>query len=637
MGEFYHNSLFLKFREPFGAAPCSSVIRLRCECADHLSATVRTWCETAGDVFYPMWKENGMATADITLPDTPGLFWYSFDVKYPDGTVRYYGAGCGEGRFTDQPGDSYGITVYRKDYKTPDWFKGGVIYQIFPDRFCRSSWEDFHNRIDCHVRLGRHPRIHERWSEEPTIEPMPGEEDYEPNDFFGGDINGIIEKLPYLASFGVTCIYLNPVFASPSNHRYNTSDYMHVDPVLGSDDDLRRLACAAKEYGMQLMLDGVFSHTGSDSVYFNREKHYGEGGAYNDPDSPYRSWYTFREDGTYDCWWGFETLPNVWELTSGYVDFIAGANGVLKRWSDMGISNWRLDVADELPDEFIRILRKKVKELNPDAVLLGEVWDEPTRKIGPEGRRGYVNGDELDSVMNYTFTDAVLDYLNKRITAQDFSFRMQNMREMYPEPFYLACMNLMGSHDVPRAITGLSGAPDRHDLTIYEQKRFVPKKEEAEKGLKRILLASVIQVTMPGVPSLYYGDEAGLTGMADPFNRRTYPWGNENQELLQNMRKIFSSRKTCEALRTGKARFGTIDEVFCIIRYTADSMAVAIINGTDMEKDISICPNAFQEGPDGQDILDFSRIFTDLDGTEYSFGPEIKIQLKPLSCFLLKS
>ena len=467
MDGFFHHSRLLRCRVPQGAVPCGTDVTIAAEVGGSLAAAdivLRVWQDGAGEQRFPMPVENGRAEVLLPLPERPGLVWYYFILTLPDGRVCYYGAQSGPGRLMEQEPPSYRITVYDAAYETPAWFKEGVCYQIFPDRFRRSSWEDFHARLGAHAALGRRARVHERWSEAPLTTPPPGRDDYEPDDYFGGDLNGIREKLDYIASLGVTCLYLNPVFSAASNHRYNTADYLAIDPLLGTEADFALLCREARARGIRIMLDGVFSHTGSDSIYFNKEGSYGEhSGAYRDPDSPYRAWYSFLEyPEQYECWWGFPTLPNVRELTPSYIDFIAGENGVLAHWAGLGATSWRLDVADELPDQFIRILRKRVKAIDPEGVLLGEVWDEPSAKTGPEGRRGYVNGDELDSVMNYCFTDAVIAFLTGRTDAFAFADALAFLREQYPKPFYDAALNLVSSHDVVRAATALSGAPCAH-------------------------------------------------------------------------------------------------------------------------------------------------------------------------------
>jgi len=642
MQQFYHHSRLHTYRHPQGALPCGTEVTLSADVAgDCLAARIelRLWSDDAGETLLPMQLQNGRAEVRFRLPETPGLLWYYFVLHMPNGSTQFYGGRSGKGQRTHSDPASFRITVYDGAYQTPDWFSEGMCYQIFPDRFFRSSWEDFHARIDAHTAIGQHPRVHERWSEAPLDTPPPGKTIYEPDDFFGGDLNGIRKKLDYLASFGVTCLYLNPIFASSSNHRYNTSDYHRIDPLLGSEEDLRLLCEEARARGIRIMLDGVFSHTGSDSLYFNREGHYGKDtGAYRDPDSPYAEWYDFEKwPETYDCWWGFETLPNVRELTPSYVDFIAGENGVLAHWARCGATNWRLDVADELPDEFIRILRKRVKSLDPEGVLLGEVWEEPTAKRGPEGRRGYVNGDELDSVMNYCFTNAVIDYLTGQTTAFAFADELLFLQEQYPAPFFRAALNLMGSHDVERVMTRLTGAPSRHTMTREQQKRYQPSAASLQLAERRMPLAAALQTVFPGVPCLYYGDEVGLTGMGDPYNRTTYPWGQENKALLEQMRSVYLWRRKNEALRRGTCRMGALNEsVFCIVRETENAQAILFVNRSEHEQPALLTSGDLSEGPDAQGPLQLLGDYRASCGPDYRADGAFSVTLAPLSAILFE-
>ena len=273
------------------------------------------------------------------------------------------------------------------------------------------------------------------------------------------------------------------------------------------------------------MLDGVFSHTGSDSRYFNREGRYGEGGAYRDPNSPYRSWYDFdsKYKGGYRSWWGFETLPEVNEETPSYVEFITGEGGVIDTWLRRGAAGFRLDVADELPDEFIEKVRTAVKRVGPDKFLLGEVWEDASNKVSYSELRRYLLGDELDSAMNYPLRDAILGFLVGGETAHQCAERLETLRENYPPEALSCCLNLLGSHDKPRIASVLGGGPNESQLPEEERGRF--RLDENSMGLAkgRFWLATLMQMTFPGVPSIYYGDEYGLEGLSDPGNRRTLP------------------------------------------------------------------------------------------------------------------
>ena len=641
MYTMYHHSRLQAFRTPQGAVPCGTQVTLAAETAGDDSAivTLRLWREDAGEQLVGMRREGTRMVADVAMPDHPCLVWYFFVIHTCEGQTLHYGAESGEGMFVMHEPHAYQITVYDGAFTTPAHIRHGIAYQIFPDRFKRSSWEDFRARAQYHIGKGRFLRIHDRWSEALCIDPAPGQRYYSPDDFYGGDFNGICEKLPYLASLGVTMLYLNPVFESPSNHRYDTADYLHLDPILGSEEDFLNLCTQAQALGMRIMLDGVFSHTGADSRYFDKFHRYEELGASESPDSPYYHWYTFtRFPDAYSCWWNFPALPNVNELDSSYSDFIAGENGVLSHWARFGATSWRLDVADELPDAFIRLLRRRIKQNDPEAVLMGEVWEDCSNKYGPEGRRGYVNGDELDTVMNYPFTDATVGFLTGRMDAHDYNERLQTLREHYPRPLYEACFNLMGSHDIVRPATALAGAPDRNALNRTQQRTYMPSEQDAAKGRQRLVLATALQCALPGVPCIYYGDEIGMTGMADPFNRGTYPWGAEDTRLLDAIRRLLNCRKDTLALREGLCRMGALSpEVFAVVRYTQDAQSIAclLVNRSELEQQASLAPEALPEGPDADVPVRLNGWFCDvLSGERITATETLTVSLPPISARL---
>lgn len=468
-----------------------------------------------------------------------GLYWYAFQYttehdKYMiTKTDDFCGSVSPDGRYWQQ-------TVYSADYKTPEWLRGGLIYQIFPDRFFVGG------RDRPNLPEGRCFRTD--WGGTPEYRQPKGEIRTLGNDFFGGNFEGIMEKLPYLKDLGVTCLYLNPIFFASSNHRYNTADYEKIDPLLGTEGDFCTLCKKAHENGIRVILDGVFSHTGDDSKYFDRFHKYG-GGAASDPDSPYRSWYKFVHwPDRYHSWWGIETLPEVEEDDPGFLDYICGRNGILRRWIRLGADGWRLDVADELPDIFLDRLRAAVKDENPNAVILGEVWEDASNKISYGSRRRYLLGNQLDTVMNYPVANAILDFV-KNGNAQNLVFTVQKIIENYPKESLHILMNHIGTHDTARAITALGFS--EFPKTRAEQ-AGVSLSGDALKNAKELLkLAAVLQYTLPGVPSLYYGDEAGMQGFGDPFCRGCYPWGHEDEELLEFYKKLGAIRKETVLFQTG--------------------------------------------------------------------------------------
>lgn len=485
-------------------------------------------------------------SAKITAPKNEGLIWYYFIISL--GSEIYY-YGCpdgtfgGEGRvFSSIPG-SFQITVYKRGFKTPDWFKDSVIYQIFTDRFFNGN---DNGAID-NIKDGA--IIHKSWDECPEYAPEKLN-----RDFFGGNLKGVIKKLPYLKDLGVSVIYFNPIFESSSNHKYNTGDYMKVDPMFGDNETFRELAAEAKKMGISIILDGVFSHTGSDSIYFNREGRYPSSGAYQSKESVYYKWYNFYSyPEKYECWWGIDTLPNVDELEPSYQDFILNnKNSVIKYWMSLGNAGWRLDVADELPDEFLVNLRKTVKSVNKDAVIIGEVWEDASHKISYGKMRDYLLGNELDGVMNYPLRDGIIKFFTGRIDGNHLNSIILSLYENYPLESFYSLMNILGTHDTSRILTVLGDIMDENTLSREDMAKITLDEGSKFVAEKRLMMASLFEMTFPGVPCIYYGDEAGAEGYKDPFNRRTYPWGKEDTVLIKWYKKIIALRNKYDFLKSGQ-------------------------------------------------------------------------------------
>lgn len=527
------------------------------------------WAGMCGD-FDEYWELHFSST-------TPGLYFYHFELETPWGKNFIKNTGSGIGGF-DFHGAEFQQTVYDKNFKTPDFLKGGIIYQIFPDRFYNSG-EPKNNVFE--------RRVMRKWGEEPYWheEQMNGIWN---NDYFGGDLKGIEEKLEYIASLGVSCIYLNPIFEAHSNHRYDTADYEKIDPLLGTENDLKSLCKKAKEkYGISIILDGVFSHTGCDSKYFNMYNTYDTVGAYNSKDSEYFSWYKFiNYPDDYHAWWGIKLLPEIIEENESYREYICGKDGILRKWLRCGISGWRLDVADELPDVFLDDLRKAVKEEDEDAIIIGEVWEDATTKFAYGQRRKYLLGEQLDSVMNYPFADAILNFVRFG-NSKYFSDQIMNIVEAYPPQVLNVLMNHIGTHDTERAITRLAGMDcngrDRHWQYEHNQ---IPAYDYL-KGVSMMKMASLIQFTLPGVPSIYYGDEIGMQGMRDPFNRACMDWENPNDELLKWYKRLGEIRRGCKALVSGEIEFVYADNSsFAYVRKSDDNAVLVAVNNN--EEEISI-------------------------------------------------
>lgn len=573
------NSRSRKYRDPVGAVADGTPIHFRITLPRELTCSAahlimdQEGGETAVlDMFWCGMNGNNQEwwECDFT-PDAPGLYFYHFEARTCRGRQRLSRGFAGDAVFSGT--NRWQLTVYSHGFSTPDWLEGGVMYQVFPDRFHRSGAPKEN------VPGGR--SLHQDWYEPPVW--APNEQGKITNtDFFGGDLRGIREKLPYLKELGVTCLYCNPLFESHSNHRYDTADYSKIDPLLGTEQDFSDLCAAAKELGIRVMIDGVFSHTGSDSVYFNREGRYSTPGAYNSQGSPYYSWYSFRHwPDSYDCWWNFDTLPNVRETEPAYNEYINGENGIVRKWLRAGASGWRLDVADELPDEFLDRLGAAVKAENPDALVLGEVWEDASNKTAYGVRRRYLLGGQLDTVMNYPFRDAVLGFL-LGADPKEFAETVENIVENYPPQCLRLLMNHIGTHDTERALTVLAGEPAGSRGRDWQNaQRLSP--DQRQTGQKRLKLASLIQYLLPGVPCLYYGDEAGMEGYRDPFNRACYPWGRENAELVawyQGLGRMRAQQKDVLGrgnYRTLKAEGNLLAfERFVLTEETRDSLMLIV-------------------------------------------------------------
>ncbi len=583
----FFNSRDTRYRAPFGAVEEGTPVLFRV-CLPREWRCRAAWllhCEDSGLTQWDGMFWAGEQDGDREwwechyAPETAGLYWYGFAVDTEDGRRHLTCRADGTAAVAEEQGALWQLTCYEKEFTTPDWLVGGVMYQVFPDRFACSG----EPKADVPTDRVRH----EAWGEQPHWRPDAAGV-VRNNDFFGGDLNGIREKLPYLKRLGVTCLYLNPIFESHSNHRYDTADYSRIDPMLGTEEDLRRLAAEAKTLGIRLMLDGVFSHTGADSRYFNRNGRYPTVGAYQSPESPYASWYHFKRwPDDYEGWWGFLTLPEVEELDEGFLSYITGEDGILAKWLNAGASAWRLDVADELPDGFLEALRRRVKATDPQAMVLGEVWEDASNKHSYGHRRRYLLGQQLDSVMNYPFREAILDVVRDGDTARFFE-RVMSVVENYPPQVTRLLMNSLGTHDTERAITLLAGEPSNGRGRSWQaQQQLTP--EQRERGTRLMRLASVLQYCLPGVPCVYYGDEAGVEGYRDPFNRGCYPWGAEDEALVAWHERLGAVRAECAALREGMIRPLTApDGVVLFERRDGDTALLCVANCRDEQATVSL-------------------------------------------------
>ena len=472
-----------------------------------------------------------------------GLYFYYFQITKPNGGFRLFKYGNDTNM---EDGGLWQVSCIPADFSVPEWAQGATMYQIFPDRFCKSGQCDLQGKLEPYT-------LHMDWHEEVQWRPTPHGEVLN-NDFYGGNFKGITEKMDYIASLGVTILYLNPISKSFSSHRYDTGDYKTPDPMLGTEAEFTAMCNAAHERGIRVILDGVYSHTGSNSLYFDKDGAFGGKGAYCAQESPYYSWYRFYNwPDSYNSWWGFDTLPTVNKLDPAFVDYIIeGEDSVVAHWLKAGCDGFRLDVADELPNEFLVRLKKRVRQLKPDALVIGEVWEDASNKIAYDQRRRYFVDGQLDSVMNYPFRTAILNFLRERDDGRGLQDTVMTIAENYPPQVFLANMNLVGSHDSPRILTALM---DELDGDREEMARRRLSRRQYAVAQERLRMASFLQYMLPGTPSLYYGDEAGVEGYKDPFNRCTYPWGREDWELVEHYRCLGRLRKEHEALRLGDIQF----------------------------------------------------------------------------------
>ena len=473
---------------------------------------------------------------ELTRSFDKGLYFYCFSID--DG--RYIGKGEDTFGILTQLPNKYQLTVYSENYEVPDIISGGVIYQIFPDRFYRG------NKLKPSIK-GK--ILRDDWNGTPIFEPNEQGQVMN-NDFFGGDLKGIEDKLPYLSKLGVTAIYLNPIFKAYSNHRYDTGNYMEIDQLLGTIDDFKSLISSADKYGIKLILDGVFNHTGDDSIYFNRYGNYNSVGAYQSKDSKYFSWYNFIDyPNKYDAWWGIKTLPAVNESNEDYLEYITGENGVISHYTKLGVGGWRLDVVDELPTEFVRKIRQAVKRENKNAIIIGEVWEDASNKIAYGVRREYFQGLELDSVMNYPLKNAIIDFVRNG-NVDNLLKVIYEQIDHYPQMVLHSLMNILSTHDTMRLITAVAGK-DLSGASKKEMSVTSISKDDLPKAKLMVKVASLLQYTLCGVPCIYYGDETGMQGYIDPLNRRCYPWGSEDDELVSWYEFLGRLRKEYSALKNG--------------------------------------------------------------------------------------
>ena len=567
--QIFHDSQNSDLRQPFGAVSIGTKVKIRLWTSKKCLAYINLINFYNNQIEIQMneigWSNsinNWIYEIEVDTHDSIGLIYYYFRVNYYGQDIIYGNniealGGIGQVYFNEPV--SYQITVYSKN-NVPDWYKQGIIYQIFVDRFFNGQEE---GKV---LNPKKNTFIYGNWDDNPMyIKDMDG--NIVRWDFYGGNLLGVKKKLEYIKSLGVSVIYFNPIFDSPSCHKYDTGDYEKIDPMFGDEEIFKDLCNEAEKIGIKIILDGVFSHTGSDSKYFNKFGNYNSLGAYQSLQSPYYMWYRFNDyPDLYEAWWGFSNMPNIDELNPSYLDYIIrDDNSIVEKWIRLGASGWRLDVADELPDEFIKILKKKLKEVDKDSVLIGEVWEDASNKVSYSRKREYLFGNELDSVTNYPLRQIILDLVRNYIGNKSFIRRYLSLKENYPKEYFYSTMNMLGNHDTERVLTMLNNS------------------------VELLKEAVAIQMTLPGVPLIYYGDEAGLTGGKDPSNRKSYPWGKENDEILEFYKTITAIRVAEEALKIGEIKFLDFNNgVLGYERFIDKDRIIILVNTLEKEERISL-------------------------------------------------
>jgi cyclomaltodextrinase / maltogenic alpha-amylase / neopullulanase len=529
--------------------------------------------------------------------DAPAVYGYWFELVIGGRTLVYEnnatpvywtrekGAG-GAGAIAPMPASARRIRRYRQTvyapYAVPAWARDAVYYYIFPERFRNGDTRNdpkpgvdaFHDKT---------VEFHRDWNERP-YRPGSGDgsDDQWSNDFYGGDIAGIVDKLDYIKGLGANTLYITPMFSAASNHKYDTADWKHIDPHFGTNADFARLCREAARRGMRVLPDTSLNHSGADSIYFDRFGTRGGQGAFEggriDPASPYASWYTFDAsqadpDKQYKGWVGVPDLPEMNKADASYRAFAYGApDSVTRTWLRLGAAGWRMDVAPWVPDDFWREWRTAVKQTKPDALTVSETWWDASK---------FFLGDEFDSTMNYIFRNAVLDYANGG-DAHLMAANLELMRESYPPQSFAALMNLLSTHDTPRSLDVLGDVDGRSTPA------------QIDLAKRRLRLAVFFQMTYPGAPAIFYGDEAGVTGGADPMNRGTYPWadrgGHPDTALLADFRRLAHLRADLPVLRHGTllAPLHVDANVVVLARRDGTAWAISATNNADAERTLTI-------------------------------------------------
>lgn len=515
-----YNPIFNKF--PRGANECGETITMKVS----FPHSFNIW-----NLCLIIKNDQGLIEREIYFKDEVSfqifecdIFWYYFSFEDCYGKHFLIANEALDAIISNEINNLWQLLTYNSIYKEPKWFEGKIMYQIMVDRFYKNNVNYVRDDII----------LHKDWYENPNIYPVNGIWN---NDFFGGNLQGIISKLPYLKELNVGIIYLNPIFEAFSNHKYDTGDYLKIDRMFGSEDDFIELCKKAQKLDIRIIIDAVFNHSGSDSIYFNKNNKYDSIGAYNSKESKYYKWYNFIDyPNDYESWWGISTLPKFNQNNRDYRDFI---NEVLNHWLSLGATGIRIDVVDELQGEFVEEINSVVKRINNDNIIIGEVWEDASNKIAYSTRKHYFNGKQLDSVMNYVGLNAIIEFLkNGNVTS--FRNKIRSLINNYPKHNLDKMMNIIDTHDVKRIVDTFFY---NQNMSLLEASNYIPSDKEYEFAYSKVKMASAIQFTLPGVPCIYYGDEVGLTGGGDALSRKCYPWGKENEEIFVWYKRLSFIRK----------------------------------------------------------------------------------------------
>jgi len=558
-----HDSQSLEFRKPFGAVEVGKKVKLSIKVDREIVVAVQLILFDGTKISKGMHKEylnsgEFKYSVEIDTSDALGLLEYYFILI--DGYDRLYYVNNDEhlggiGQVYNYNPVPYQVTVYEKSYM-PKWYKEGVIYQILVDRFCNGNENNTIN----------YPKensfIYGKWDDSPMyIKDNMGR--ITRWDFYGGNIKGIIKKLDYIKSLGANIIQLSPVFKSSSCHKYDTGNYEFIDEMFGTNDDFKELCKIAESKGIKVILEAVLSYTSSDSKYFNKLGNYDEIGAYNSPNSKYHSWYKFiKYPYQYESWWGIDERPNISVMEKEYIDYIIeGENSIIRKWVSLGASGWRLNVIDELPDEFIELVRRRIEKIDREFVLLGDIWDDASNKVSYSRRRKYLQGNEVQAVTNYPLRETLINFIKGYITSHRFKKKIMSLYENYPRESFYGNINIAGTNDTERILTVL------------------------DENVELLRLLVVIQFTLPGVPLIYYGDETGLKGGKDPDNRRSYPWGKENKDIIEFYQAIAQIRNDENGLKKGDINiYETDPDVVAFERNYENEKVVVLVNVSKEQK-----------------------------------------------------